>query len=119
MCEKLTNHVESLSALPTLSDWSLGRCGLSCSVAPKLENVVLVSGPEQEISGVTKLVDQRTFCTVSSSIPSGLVASCWPVLPGVWSESNLVEVLILINRRYARIGEQNLAGTAGVCVENE
>ena len=55
---------------------------------------------------------------MSSSIPSGLVASCWPVLPGVWSESNLAEVLILINWGYARIGEQNLAGTAGVCVES-
>ena len=30
-----------------------------------------------------------------------------------------MEVLILMNRRYARIGEQNLAGTAGVCVESE
>ena len=74
-------------------------------------------GARAEISGVTKLVDHKQF-TLSSSIPFGLVASCWPVLPGVWSESNLAEVLILINWRYARIGEQNLAGTAGVCVES-
>ena len=51
----------------------------------------LVSGPKREISEASKLVDQRTLCTVSSSIPSGLVASCWPVLPSVWSVSNLVE----------------------------
>ena len=68
----------------------------------------MVSEPEQEISGVTKLVGQRTFCTVSCTIPSGLVASCWPVLPGVWSESILVEVLILMNRRYARIGGRGI-----------
>ena len=71
-------------------------------------DVVLVSEPEQEISGVTKLVDQRTFCTVSCTIPSGLVASCWPVLPGVWSESILVEMLILMHRRYARIGGRGI-----------
>ena len=41
--------------------------------------------------------------TVSCTIPSSLVASCWPLLPGVWSKSNLVEVLILMNRRYPRI----------------
>ena len=40
---------------------------------------------------------------MSCTIPSSLVASCWPLLPGVWSKSNLVEVLILMNRRYPRI----------------
>ena len=60
----------------------------------------LVSGPKREISEASKLVDQRTLCTVSSTIPSGLVASCRPVLPS------------------ADIGEHNLAGTAGVCVDS-
>ena len=42
------------------------------------------------------------------TIPSGLVASCWPVLSSVWSESILVEVLTLMNRRFARIGGQGI-----------
>ena len=53
-------------------------------------------------------LEARTFCTVSCTIPSGLVASCWPVLPGVWSESILVEVLILMNQKYARIGGRGI-----------
>ena len=81
---------------------------LSCSVAPKLRRCGLGLRARARNKWVTKLVGQRTFCTVSCTIPSGLGASCWPVLPGVWSESILVEVLILMNRRYARIGGRGI-----------
>ena len=81
VCEKLTNHVESLSALPTLSDWSLGRCRLSCSVAPKLRKCGLGLGARAEIRGVTKLVGQRTFlhCVLFDPFwPGGFLLACSP-----------------------------------------